>query len=102
MKDLYKSGKFVIGFLVMVLVIETSFGEKASEKFCLLTLLSMIIFNAGNFTEFLKGFTSVDSSKKSSESKEKNDKKEEDYPVHNGSGIFKPVTPDLNLKEVFK
>lgn len=57
MEDLYKSGKFIIGFLVITLIIQTALGEKTSEKMTLFVLLSMLVLNADKFTQYLTDFT---------------------------------------------
>ena len=51
--------KFIIGFIVLVFLIQISFGDKMSERFTLLTLFTMIILNAESFGDFLKNTFSV-------------------------------------------
>lgn len=53
MEELYKESGFIIGFLVLVFLIQTAFGNKASEKFLLLVLFTMVILNADKVTSFL-------------------------------------------------
>lgn len=53
MKQFYQDFGFIIGFLVMTLIIEMAFGQKAQMYFLLLILFSMIILNSTNFTEFV-------------------------------------------------
>ena len=45
--------KFIIGFIILVFLLQATFGDKASENFTLLTLFTMIILNAENFSSFL-------------------------------------------------
>ena len=52
--------KFIIGFIVLVFLVQLSFGEKASERFSLLTLFTMVILNAESFGNFLTNTFSVD------------------------------------------
>ena len=62
MRDLYNNAKFIIGFLVIVLVIQTVFGDKVAEKMTLFTLFSMLILNADNFADYLKNFSKTSTS----------------------------------------
>lgn len=56
MEGIYNNMSFIIGFLVLVLVVQNFFGEKGSEKFVLLILFSMVILNADKFGSWLKSF----------------------------------------------
>lgn len=51
--------KFIIGFIVLVFLVQLAFGEKMSERFTLLTLFTMVILNAESFGTFLKDTFSV-------------------------------------------
>lgn len=54
MSDFLKSFKFIIGFFILTFLVQTAFGEKASEKFALIVLFTMVILNATKFTDFLQ------------------------------------------------
>ena len=53
MKTLYEDIGVIMGFLLLVFIVNSLVGEKASEAFCLLTLLTMVILNSGKITSFL-------------------------------------------------
>lgn len=53
MKDLYNSMKAVIGFLFIMILISSFFGDKSAEHMALFILLGMILLNADAFTKFL-------------------------------------------------
>ena len=57
---LWHDGKFIIGFLVLILIVQATFGDDTAEKFCLLTLMSMLILNANTFVDFLKNNFAAD------------------------------------------
>lgn len=46
--------KFIIGFIVLVFLVQLSFGDNASEGFAIMVLFTMIILNADGFSQFLK------------------------------------------------
>ena len=50
--------KFIIGFLILVFVVQTFAGEKNSQHFVLLVLFSMLIFNADKFGNYITNFFS--------------------------------------------
>lgn len=54
MKQFYKDFGFVIGFMIMTLIIQASFGEKVEKYFLLITLLSMLLVNSDKFISFLQ------------------------------------------------
>ena len=56
MEEIYKNMGFIIGFLSLVLIVQNFFGEKGSENFVLLILISMIIINADKFGSWLNSF----------------------------------------------
>ena len=56
MEEVYKNMGFIIGFLVLVLIVQNFFGEKGSEMFVLLILLNMIILNSDKFGSWLYSF----------------------------------------------
>lgn len=49
MEELYKDIKFIIAFLVLVLVIESTFGSQVSEQFLILVFVGMITVNSDKF-----------------------------------------------------
>lgn len=53
MEDFYKDFGFIIGFMVLVLLWNMSFGEKATRYFLLLVLLGMVVLNAGTVGDWL-------------------------------------------------
>ena len=53
MQDFYNDSKFIIAFLVLVLIMQAAVGEKFTEKFCLLVMFSMVILNADNFSKWI-------------------------------------------------
>jgi hypothetical protein len=48
--------KFIIGFIVLVFLVQLALGNKASENFSIMVLFTMIILNADNFTNFLSEY----------------------------------------------
>lgn len=58
MQTLYKNMGAIIGFSMIVLIVQNFVGEKAAQYTVLLTLISMLILNSGkviNFADKLKG-----------------------------------------------
>ena len=58
METVYKSMGAIVGFSVIVLVIQNFVGEKAAQYTVLLTLMTMLILNADkvvNFANKVKG-----------------------------------------------
>ena len=53
----YNSLTFMLAFMILLVVTDMSFGAKFVEKFLILVLLSMIMFNADKFTEIAKGLS---------------------------------------------
>ena len=53
MSSIYSGLGFVIGYLIIMLAFLTIFGEKATEAFLILTLISMILFNSKKFISLL-------------------------------------------------
>ena len=65
MQDFYNDSKFIIAFLVLVLIMQAAVGEKFTEKFCLLVMFSMVILNADSFSKwFGKTFSLSEEEKK--------------------------------------
>lgn len=56
MKVVYNSLGAIIGFTVVVLIIQNFVGEKASQYTVLFTLLGMLILNANKLLSFSKSF----------------------------------------------
>lgn len=56
MESLYKNGKAVMGFLVIVLIFSLSGNEKLTERMVLLVLLGMVLINSEKFLSFLNIF----------------------------------------------
>ena len=63
METFLNNFKFIIGFIVLVFLVQLSFGDKMSERFTLLTLFTMVILNAESFGTFLKDTFSVNEMK---------------------------------------
>lgn len=53
MKTLYKDLGFVIAFLILVMIVQSFFGEKASKAFLSIVLLSMLVLNYEKFAQWL-------------------------------------------------
>ena len=51
----YNSLTFMLSFMILLVFINMGFGSKFTEKFLLLVLASMILFNADKFSELAKG-----------------------------------------------
>ena len=56
MQDIYNNLGVVIGFSILTILVQNFVGEKASQYFVLLTLISMLILNSGNVVDFFKSF----------------------------------------------
>ena len=54
MNEIYKDMKFILGFIFLVILIQSFVGDVFAEKFLLIVLMSMIILNAKPFITFLK------------------------------------------------
>ena len=63
MEKFYKDFGFVIAFMILALVIEIWFGDKAQWGFLMLVLLSMIIINASDFNNFVDKYFSFNTNK---------------------------------------
>lgn len=53
MERLYENLGVIVGFSVLVLLIQNFISEKASEAFVLLALISVLLVNSEKITEFL-------------------------------------------------
>lgn len=59
MESFYKKMGIIIGFLIMMICIQTFISDKAGEKMALLILFTMVILNAEKFSNAMKNaFTS--------------------------------------------
>ena len=56
MKEIYKNLGAVIGFSIVVLLVQSFIGEKAGEYTVLFTLFSMLILNSGKLLTFAESF----------------------------------------------
>ena len=54
MKEFMSSFKFIIAFLVLTLLFNMIFGEKAATRFIQLVLLSMIAINADTIVSWVE------------------------------------------------
>lgn len=55
MKNFYDSFTFIISFMILVLFFNMLFGEKFTEWFLLLVLLSMVVVNSDKIKYIFKG-----------------------------------------------
>ena len=58
MESFYKKMGIIIGFLIMMLCIQTFISDKAGEKMALLILFTMVILNADKFSNKMKNLFS--------------------------------------------
>lgn len=56
MENIYQSLGTIIGFSILVILVQNFIGDKASESFVLITLLSMLILNSTMVVSFFKSF----------------------------------------------
>lgn len=56
MESIYKNLGVVIGFSVIVLLVQNFVGEKAGEYTVLFTLFSMLLLNAEKLQGFIESF----------------------------------------------
>ena len=52
MRDFYEDFSFIIGFMILCLLVLTTFGEKSERGFLLTTLFGMVILNADSVMTF--------------------------------------------------
>lgn len=94
---IYKSGKIILSFMFVILLIQIAFGDKAAQKMTLVTLLCVLIINSGTLADVLEGFTEyisveneteTETEKKTETKKEtkKKKKKKSKSTVHTGAG----------------
>lgn len=57
MEKVYKASKTILLFLVIVLVSQTIFGDKMTQKMIVLILVSMLVIQSDKVTSFLTGVT---------------------------------------------
>lgn len=56
MESIYKHLGVIIGYTVIILIIQNILGEKAGESMVLFTLFSMLILNSEKVVNSLKSF----------------------------------------------
>ena len=56
MESIYKNFGAILGFSVIVLLVQNFVGEKAGEYTVLFTLVSMLVLNSGKVTNVLNSF----------------------------------------------
>ena len=54
MENFYKNMGFIIGFLILIIVIQTAFGGETSADFLVIVLLSMLVLNYKKFGDFTR------------------------------------------------
>ena len=59
MEKFYKASRAIILFLIIMLVINTAFSEKTTQRTAILILISMLLINADTMADFLNSATSV-------------------------------------------
>lgn len=59
MQNFYNSFTFIISFMILVLIFNMLLGSKFTEKFLLLILLGMVLFNANKVSGVFNGISSV-------------------------------------------
>lgn len=58
MENAWKGAKAVILFLVIVLVIQTAFGDKPAQRMSMIILFSMLILQSDKFANWISAITS--------------------------------------------
>lgn len=53
MQEFYKDYTFILGYMILVLLVQLAFGEKAQRGFLLTTLFSMAVLNYNKVNKFL-------------------------------------------------
>lgn len=59
MEKFYKASRAIILFLIIMLVINTAFSDKTTQRTAILILISMLLINADTMANFLNSATSV-------------------------------------------
>lgn len=54
MENMSKKLGFIVGFLVLTMIIDASFGNKATSNFLLLVLASMLIINSSKIIKWVQ------------------------------------------------
>lgn len=57
MKNVYLASKTIILFLFIILIVQTVFGEKATQNMSLMILFSMLVLNSEKVATYLKTIT---------------------------------------------
>lgn len=55
-KTVYENYKMIVLFMGITLVFSLAFGDKTAEHMVLLVLLSIVLLNADEFSQFIKRF----------------------------------------------
>ena len=53
MKEFYNKMGVIIGFLILMFLLQMTLGDKTASKFVLLILFTMVMLNADKFTSYL-------------------------------------------------
>ena len=59
MEKFYRASRTIILFLIVMLVIDTAFSEKTTQRTAILILISMLLINADTMAKFLDSATRV-------------------------------------------
>lgn len=57
MEAVYKGIKAILLFLIMIILIQTVLGDKATENFTILLLFTMVILNSDYFVKMVESIT---------------------------------------------
>lgn len=57
MENVYRASKAVILYLIILLILQTFFGEKTARNMSLMILFSMLILNSETFASYVKDVT---------------------------------------------
>lgn len=58
MESVYKGIKAILLFLIMIILIQTILGDKATENFTILLLFTMVILNSDYFVKVIESISS--------------------------------------------
>lgn len=59
MEKFYKASRAIILFLILMLVVNTCFSDRATQRTAILILISMLLINADTMANFLNNATKV-------------------------------------------
>jgi hypothetical protein len=54
-QDFYNSSKFIFAFLIMCIIIQMTFNDKALTSFLTLVLISMVLINSDKVANLIEG-----------------------------------------------